>query len=307
MEQLLRARVITEHKASYVLSYAGGIVDATLRGSFHEDEGTLFPKVGDYVQFTLLEDRKGIIESIENRKSIVMRKSAHDDTEQIMVANVDYVFVVMGMDADFNLRRLERYLVLSEQAHIKPIIILNKSDIADDVQQKTKAVEEIAQDTPVHVVSAKTGDGMEVFAQYLTQGVTGVLLGSSGAGKSTVTNYLLQKQVQETKGVRNADSRGRHTTTVRELFEVDTGGCLIDTPGMRELGFVSEEDTLSSTFHDIELLTYDCKFSNCDHVKSDGCAVQAAIEEGVIDDAHFQSYRKLQARQAETRSSRRRD
>jgi ribosome biogenesis GTPase len=303
----VRGRVITEHKASYVVSCDGSILDATLRGIFHEDEDVLFPKVGDYVQVTILEDGKGVIESVEERKSIVMRKSAHDDTEQIMVANVDFVFVVMGMDDDFNLRRLERYLVLSEQAHITPVIILNKADIATDVDEKKEAVLTVAQDTPVHVVSAKTGEGMEVFAQYLTQGATGVLLGSSGAGKSTITNYLLQSQVQETRGVRDTDSRGRHTTTVRELFQVDTGGYLIDTPGMRELGFVSEEDMVAGTFSDIEILACDCKFSNCDHVKSAGCAVQAAIEQGALDNAHFQNYLKLQARQAETRNARKRD
>lgn len=303
----VRGRIITEHKASYVVSCDRGILDATLRGIFHEDEDVLFPKVGDYVQVTILEDGKGVIESLEERKSIVMRKSAHDDTEQIMVANVDFVFVVMGMDADFNLRRLERYLVLSEQSHITPVIILNKADIATDVREKKEAVEGVAQDTPVHVVSAKTGEGMEVFKQYLTQGVTGVLLGSSGAGKSTITNYLLQSQVQETKDVRDTDSRGRHTTTVRELFQVDTGGYLIDTPGMRELGFVSEEDMVAGTFSDIEILACDCKFSNCDHVKSAGCAVQAAIAQGDLDEAHFRNYLKLQERQAETRNARKRD
>lgn len=303
----VRGRIITEHKASYVVSYDNGILDATLRGIFHEDEDVLFPKVGDYVQVTVLEDGKGVIESLEARKSIVMRKSAHDNTEQIMVANVDYVFVVMGLDDDFNVRRLERYLVLSEQAHIKPVIILNKADIARDLEQQQAAVAAVAQDVPVHVLSAKTGAGMEAFAQYLGVGVTGVLLGSSGAGKSTITNYLLQRQAQETKDVRGSDSRGRHTTTVRELFQVDTGGYLIDTPGMRELGFISEEDMESGTFGDIERLAYDCKFSNCDHVKSAGCAVQEAIATGEIDEAHFKNFQKLQARQAETRNARRRD
>ena len=305
--ELIRARVITEHKASYILSHEGNVLDATLRGSFHDDEDTTFPKVGDYVLCTLLEDGKAVIESVEERKSVVVRKSAHDETVQVMVANVDYVFIVMGLDDDFNVRRLERYLVLSEQAHITPVIILNKADVAENVTQKQEAVQEVARDAAVCVVSAKTGAGMGVFAKYLTNEVTGVLLGSSGAGKSTITNYLLQERVQETQGVRQGDGRGRHTTTTRELFQVDAGGYLIDTPGMRELGFVSEEDIAQGTFRDIELLTYDCKFSNCDHVKSDGCAVQTAITAGEIDEAHFQNYLKLQAKEAETRSGRRRD
>lgn len=303
----MRGRVITEHKASYVLSYEGGVLDAMVRGSFHEGEDTLFPKVGDYVEYTLLEDGKAVIESVEERKSVVTRKSAHDDTVQVMVANVDYICIVMGLDGDFNVRRLERYLVLARQAHITPVIILNKADIAKGVAQKKESVQEIAHDTVVYVISAKTGDGMEVFAQYLTDGVTGVLLGSSGAGKSTITNYLLQNQVQQTKDVRSDDGRGRHTTTTRELFQVDSGGYLIDTPGMRELGFVSAEDITQGTFRDIELLAHDCRFNNCDHVKSTGCAVQAAIAAGELDADHFQNYLKLQAKEAETRVSRKRD
>lgn len=305
--QTHRGRVITEHKASYVVMADDREYIATIRGHFHEGLSTQFPKVGDYVVLTILEDEKAIIESIEPRVSELTRKSAHDDTIQVMVANVDYVFIVMGLDADFNVRRLERYLVLSEQAHITPVVILNKSDVVDDISRYLVQTQEVAGDAKVYAVSAKTGEGMEVFDTYLRDGATGVLLGSSGAGKSTITNHVLKESLQDTQLVRETDSRGRHTTTTRELFKVSSGGYLIDTPGMRELGFVSEEEITDGTFADIELITRVCKFSNCDHVKSAGCAVQDAIAKGVIGQKHFENYLKLQTRKAETRNARKRD
>lgn len=305
--QAVRGRVITEHKASYVVASDTHEYIATVRGHFHDEEDKRFPKVGDYVLLSVLEETKAVIESIEERTSEVVRKSAHDETIQVMVTNVDYVFIVMGLDDDFNLRRLERYLVLTEQAHITPVIILNKVDVVDDVALYVSQTKEIAKEVQVHAVSAKTGEGMEVFTQYLKDNATGVLLGSSGAGKSTITNHLLEHVLQETKSVRETDSRGRHTTTTRELFKLPSGGCLIDTPGMRELGFVTEEDMSDGTFSDVELLAYECKFPNCDHIKSAGCAIQTALVAGDLDQKHFNNYLKLQQRNAETRSSRKRD
>lgn len=307
IEQTVRGRVITEHKASYIVSDDGHEYVATIRGHFHDEEEKRFPKVGDYVVMSVLEEEKAVIESIEERSSEVVRKSAHDDTIQVMVTNVDYVFIVMGLDDDFNLRRLERYLVLTEQAHITPVVILNKVDVIDDVELYLSQTKEVAKDVQVYAVSAETGEGMEVFAEYLKDGATGVLLGSSGAGKSTITNYVLKEDLQDTKSVRETDSRGRHTTTTRELFKLPSGGYLIDTPGMRELGFVSEEDMSDGTFSDIDLLTYECRFPNCDHVKSTGCAVQTALAEGTLDQKHFDNYMKLQQRNAETRPARKRD
>jgi len=305
--QTIRGRVITEHKASYVVVADNQEYVASIRGHFHDEENKRFPKVGDYVVMSVLEEEKAVIESIEERTSEVVRKSAHDDTIQVMVANVDYVFIVMGLDDDFNLRRLERYLVLTEQAHITPVVILNKLDVIDDIALYMRQSKEVAKDVDVYAVSALTGEGMEVFAEYMKDGATGVLLGSSGAGKSTITNYVLKEVLQDTKSVRETDSRGRHTTTTRELFKLPSGGYLIDTPGMRELGFVSEEDISDGTFSDVDLLTYDCRFPNCDHIKSAGCAVQAALANGTLDQKHFDNYLKLQLRNAETRPARKRD
>lgn len=307
IEQTVRGRVITEHKASYVVAAEGDEYIASIRGHFHDEEEKRFPKVGDYVVMSVLEEEKAVIESIEERSSEVVRKSAHDDTIQVMVTNVDYVFIVMGLDDDFNLRRLERYLVLTEQAHITPVVILNKVDVISDIALYLQQTKEVARGVQVYAVSAKTGAGMEVFAEYMKDGATGVLLGSSGAGKSTITNYLLAEVRQDTKSVRETDSRGRHTTTTRDLFTLPSGGYLIDTPGMRELGFVSEEDMSDGTFSDVDLLTYECKFTNCDHIKSAGCAVQIALADGTLDQKHFDNYLKLQQRNAETRPARKRD
>jgi len=305
--QTIRGRVITEHKASYIVVADDAEYVATVRGHFHDEEEKRFPKVGDYVILSVLEEEKAVIESIEPRTSEVVRKSAHDDTIQVMVANVDYVFIVMGLDDDFNLRRLERYLVLTEQAHITPVVILNKVDVVEDVDVYLRQTKEVVKNVQVFAVSAKTGEGMDIFATYLKDGATGVLLGSSGAGKSTITNHVLKETLQATKSVREVDSRGRHTTTTRELFKLPSGGYLIDTPGMRELGFVHEEDMSDGTFSDVELLTYQCTFPNCDHIKSAGCAVQESLDNGTLDQKHFENYLKLQKRNAETRPARKRD
>lgn len=305
--QTIEGRVVVEHKASYGVLSDGVEYVATVRGHFHEGEARDFPKVGDYVVLTVLEEGKGVIETVLPRSSEVVRKSAHDDTPQVIVANIDVMFIVMGLDADYNLRRLERYLVLAKQSDVEPVVILNKSDVTNDVSGRIAEVEAVSGGVAVHAVSAKSGSGMGVFSTYFTQSVTAVLLGSSGAGKSTITNYLLSETAQDTQAVRSDDSRGRHTTTTRELFSLPSGGFLIDTPGMRELGFVSEEDATEGAFSDVELRAYDCKFSNCDHIKSAGCAVQAAIAAGEIDQKHFDNYLKLQARDAETRPSRKRD
>jgi len=303
-EQLQIGRVITEHKASYVVLVCGKQYTAHVRGCFHQQEDKKFPKVGDYVELAFLDDNKVVIEKILPRTSEVVRKSAHDETVQVIVANIDYVFIVMGVDNDFNLRRLERYLAISNQAHITPVVILNKSDIAVDIDMYISQTKAIIGDVAVHAVSAKKGDGMEVFNLYLQNGKTGVLLGSSGAGKSTIINHLLKDTVQKIKDVRVHDSRGRHTTTVRQLFELPSTGFLIDTPGMRELGFIKKDD-IGDTFSDIELLASKCRFPNCDHIKSDGCRVQEALQKKEIDQKHFDNYLKLQDRKAETRPARR--
>lgn len=289
---MTRGRVTEVHRTNYTVEIAGENYIATTRGAFHV-EGD-FPKVGDYVTATLLADQKAVIETIEERHSVIKRRGAEDDEVQIIAANVDLIIIVMGLDGDFNSSRLERYLLLSKQSDIAPIVVLNKADLLEDVAVYVAQVQEIAGEVPVYAVSAKTGDGLQAVARHITPTTTAVLLGSSGAGKSTITNWLLQEDRQAVREIRADDSHGRHTTTSRQLFSLPSGGYLIDTPGMRELGVLDTDDTdEQAVFERISLFASQCRFHNCDHEKSAGCAVLAAVESGELSAREFHNYQKL--------------
>jgi ribosome biogenesis GTPase / thiamine phosphate phosphatase len=286
------ARVIQEHKTNFVIDAQGREYIATVRGSFF-NEGT-FPKVGDYVLYSEVADDKAVIEEVLPRTSTITRKAAETGEEQVIVANVDVVFIVMGLDGDFNLSRLERYLLLAKQGNVQPVVILNKSDIVEDIESYIDQVTQIVDGVPVYAVSAATGLNMESLLKHLEGDVTAVLLGSSGAGKSTITNWLVRGATQQVQPVRGDDSKGRHTTTFRQLFVLPKGGYLIDTPGMRELGVLSTQEDESAVFEQIETLAQQCRFANCDHDKSAGCAIVEAIEKGEISERQLNSYQKLQ-------------
>lgn len=285
-------RVTEAHRSHYTVLVDGLEKLATVRGSFHT-EGE-FPKVGDYVSLELLADEKAVIEAIEPRRSIIKRRGAEDDEVQVIAANVDLIIIVMGLDGDFNISRLERYLLLAQQSEIEVIIVLNKTDIATDLAAQVTAVTTVAGNVPVYAVAARTGDGLAAVAQHITTMTTAVLLGSSGAGKSTITNWLLQEDRQAVRETRVDDARGRHTTTSRQLFSLPSGGFLIDTPGMRELGVLDAdtEDELA-VFEHIEKLARECRFRDCDHEKSAGCAVLAAVALGNLSQREFHNYQKL--------------
>ncbi len=287
-----KGRIIEEHKTKYMVSLDGAVVTATVRGSFFEAEA--FPKVGDYVMCEKISDDKAVIEEIVPRTSSISRTAVETGAIQTIVANVDFVFIVIGLDNDFNVSRLERYLLLAAQSNIAPVIILNKLDVADRIDQCLEKVASVAQDIPVHAVSATTGEDMSELLQYFNDETTVVLLGSSGAGKSTITNWLLSEDVQEVGEVRGDDSRGRHTTISRQLFAIPHGGYLIDTPGMRELGVIntSVEDE-EEVFKIIDKFSGQCKFTDCDHEKSVGCAVLTALKNGDISERQLSNYRKL--------------
>lgn len=289
------ARVTEEHKTNYVIldTDNGNELVSTVRGSFFDEQ--TFPKVGDFVLYEDIDGDKAVIEHIVPRTSSVVRKLVHTGHPQTIVANVDVIFIVMGLDNDFNLSRLERYLLLAQQSEVKAVVVLSKADVVEDSLEYVCSATEVVGDVPVYAVSALTGGGMEALLTQITTDTTVVLLGSSGAGKSTITNWLLQEDKQKVNTVRTDDNRGRHTTTSRQLFSIPTGGYLIDTPGMRELSVLDstagDEETV---FLRIEELSRQCKFSNCDHDKSDGCAVLDAIKEGEISDRQLQNYHKLQ-------------
>jgi ribosome biogenesis GTPase len=206
------------------------------------------------------------------------------------------MFIVIGLDADFNLNRLERYILLAEQSKILPILLLNKCDVVDDVTEYMLLTSQRFPTVTNHVISAVTGYNMEILYKYLPKGTTVVLLGSSGAGKSTITNWLLNHKQQEVRNVREDDSHGRHTTTSRQLFLLPCGAYLIDTPGIRELGLLGEVE--GDTFLDIELIANKCQFTKCDHVKTKGCAVVEAVTSGIISQKQIDNFLKLKREKA---------
>lgn len=286
-------RIIAEHKTNFRISDSGKEFLATVRGSFFDTDN--FPKVGDNVLYTELPEDKVVIEKILPRSSSITRRSAGTGEPQVIVANVDTIFIVMGLDGDFNLSRLERYLLLAKQSAVEAIVVLNKSDVIENVEEYIDVAKTVSGLTPVYAVSALTGQNMEMLLSHVSQNMTAVLLGSSGAGKSTITNWLLQTEKQSVKKVREDDSRGRHATTSRQLFLLPNGGYLIDTPGMRELGMSgSTAEDESAVFTEIEALSRQCKFTNCDHEKSKGCAVLAAIEAEEVSERQVQNFHKLQ-------------
>lgn len=294
-------RVGLEYRGNYRLYTEYGELPAVLSGQLrHQAQGLeAYPAVGDWVVARLHDDAThATIHHVLPRQSQFVRKAAGARTEaQVVAANVDTVFLVSGLDHDFNLRRIERSLVMAWESGANPVILLNKADECDDVEEAVAGVAGVAPGVSVIPISALTGYGVEALAAYLQPGYTVALIGSSGVGKSTLTNFLLGKCVQETQAVRADDQRGRHTTTHRHLLQLPSGALLIDTPGMRELQLWSGSEGLEATFSDVDALAEQCRFRNCQHGQEPGCAVQAAIASGELDSSRFRSYQKLQREQ----------
>lgn len=296
--EYIAGRIALEHKSSYLLYTDMGEVTGTLSGKLrHQVANTQErPAIGDWVVIQArAAEKTATIHQVLPRKSQFSRKKPGAKTEaQIVAANVDTIFLVTGLDQDFNLRRIERYLMLTWESGANPVIVLNKADLCQTVEQRIDQVEAIAAGVPICVLSAVQQQGLDELDQYLGLGQTVALLGSSGVGKSTITNQLLGNQVQTVQSVRQKDDRGKHTTTHRELFLLPQGGLLIDTPGMREVQVWAGEDSLQETFADIEMLTSQCRFRNCRHDDEPGCAIQQALEDGSLDESRLLNYQKLQ-------------
>tara|TARA_B100000508_G_scaffold59047_1_gene45825 strand:+ start:3038 stop:4030 length:993 start_codon:yes stop_codon:yes gene_type:complete len=288
-------RVIEVHRTNIIVKSGDNEFTATVRGTFHQDGE--FPKVGDNVVFEKLTDDQAVITKVLERKNVIARRAADSDEEQIIVTNVDLVGVVMGLDGDFNISRLERYLQLAAQSETKVVVILNKKDVAADFDNQVREVKSAAGDVPVLTTAAVTGEGLEELKSFFSAGTTAVLLGSSGSGKSTITNWLLEENRQIVQEIREDDSRGRHTTTSRQLFALPNGGFIIDTPGMRELGMIGDESSDTELWQRVGSMVEQCRFRNCDHDKSAGCAVLAAVESGRLTSREVKQYLKLQAEQ----------
>jgi ribosome biogenesis GTPase len=304
------ARVVAVHKETSIVRGADGVDrPAIVSGRFRYDAlaPSEYPAVGDWVALEPRHPEAGpddpaVIASILPRRSAFRRQAAdstrrgglnlHD--EQVIAANIDVAFIVAGLDGDFNLRRLERYLAVAWSSGVDPVIVLNKADIAEDLPGRLVAVEAIAPGVTVVIVSALTGDHVADLAPYLGAGRTAVVLGSSGVGKSTLVNALLGEERQATASVREDDSRGRHTTTHRELFVLPTGALLIDTPGIRSLEVAGADEGIETAFDDVATLAEQCRFNDCRHDGEPGCAVQAAITAGDLPEARLASFRKLE-------------
>ena len=289
-------RIVVQQRGGYRLVTEAGEVDArasgTLLKSASDEER---PTAGDWVA---LEARPGettaLVRHVLPRRTAFIRRSVRGGA-QVVAANVDVAFLVMSLNADLNLRRLERYLATTYESGAEPVIVLTKADLMDDVSEVVTQVEAIAFGAPVLVVSSKTGRGLEAVAEHLPPGRTAVLLGSSGAGKSTLLNALYGQERMATREIREDDGRGRHTTTHRELVLLPSGGLILDTPGMRELGLWDADAGVSAVFEDVEALAGQCRFSDCTHNREPGCAVRAAIENGELPEARLHAYEKLQA------------
>jgi ribosome biogenesis GTPase len=292
-------RVFLQHNRALMLYTTEGetLAETTGRLRFRARGAEDLPAVGDWVAFRRVagEGKAKVHEILPRRSKFSRRAAGSDVAEQIVAANVDTVFLVTGLDNDYNPRRVERYLIMAWESGAEPVVVLNKADLVEDAEGMRGEIGRVAPGVPVLTLSAKRGEGVEQLLPYVARGRTVALMGSSGTGKSTITNRLLGAEVQRTQEVRLADARGRHTTTHRELFVLPGGGLVLDTPGMRELQLLVSERGLRETFEEIEAAAALCRFTDCGHEGEPGCAVREALDEGRIDPERYQNYRKMQA------------
>jgi ribosome biogenesis GTPase len=291
------ARVVLASGSSFRLIGSSGERRGTLAGRLLHDaeSAAAIPAVGDWVAVRAAGDDGARIERVLGRRAQLSRKVAGRRTrEQVVAANVDVVFVVMGLDGDFSVRRLERLLALVWESGARPVVLLNKLDLCGDPAARRAEVEGAAMGAPVLMLSCLDNDGVGAVTTHLKPRETAVLVGSSGVGKSTLINRLLGEAVQKTREVREGDDRGRHTTSHRELFRLPGGALLIDNPGIREVQLWSGEDSLRRTFEDVAGLAAECRFRDCLHESETGCAVLSAVEAGALPAARLESYRALQ-------------
>lgn len=296
------ARIVTTYRDRYeVLCNKGRTYARLKKGTYYDNPDAIYPTIGDFVLINWNDMGDSTITETLKRRSSFSRVSSsadrnhelHKQHEQLVAANFDYVFILQSLNDNFNLRRIERYLALSWQSGAVPVIVLTKSDLINDVEEYIYQVESVAIGVDVYAISCKTGEGLDKLKKYFSAGKTLVFLGSSGVGKSTLVNKLMGEEVMRTGEIREEDSRGRHTTTNRQLLMLPTGAMVIDTPGMRELGMWEASEGLDKTFQDVEQFLGMCKFSDCTHTNEPGCKILEAIDNGKLSQERYDSYLKL--------------
>jgi ribosome biogenesis GTPase len=287
--------VVGHEKNLYRLSVGGRHYAATMRGrlQFQAADAAALPVIGDVVRGQISGER-AVIEGIEPRRSLIARQAAGGKGAQPLAANVDFVLIATSLNQDLNFNRLDRYLTLAFDSGAQPVLVLTKRDLNPDWAALKAECETRAPGVAVAAVSAQEEGSWAQLAPFVSEGKAAVLLGSSGVGKSTLTNRLLGSDLLDTGGIRFDDDKGRHTTTSRSMWPTHTGGWIIDTPGMRELQMLDHEEGLARTFADVEELFGHCRFRDCNHFKEPGCAVKAALEEGALAWERWESYGKLQ-------------
>lgn len=299
---LLPARIVAEHKGMFEAVCAQGFVRARVKASEYGERGAQeYPATGDEVALRINPSGESLIVRTLPRRSQFVRSdfSGHAAgyvktiKRQVIAANFDTAFILCSLNRDFNLQRVARYLVVVRESGAEPVVLLTKRDLVDDVTEQEARAKKEARGAPVYCVSAVTGEGLSALDAYVRAGRTGVFLGSSGVGKSSLINALAGEELMDTGEIREHDARGRHTTTHRQILRLPSGALVIDTPGMRELGMWDAREGLRETYADIEALAAQCRFGNCRHGNEPGCAVRRAIESGALDARRLDGYRKL--------------
>ena len=291
-------RVAIENKSNFNLYTVHGELTGEISGRFHYNAKATsdYPAVGDWVVIRIIPgESKAIIEHVLRRKNKFSRKAAGDTTdEQIIAANADLIFIVTSLNQDINLRRIERYLTLASENNAVPVLILSKSDVCENEEEKISEVSSIAAGIDIHSISAKENIGIEELKKYFSDNRTVAVVGSSGVGKSTLINCLTGSDEMEVSEIGLYKDKGRHTTSHRELLLIEGGGLIIDTPGMREIQLWEGNEGMGETFADVEEISVMCRFTDCRHDTEPGCAIKKAIEEGILTEERFNNYVKLQ-------------
>ena len=294
---LTPGRVAVQHRGAYDVLTEHGELRCDVAGRLYDESASPadLPAVGDWVAVAARPgESSGTVQAVLPRRTKFSRKTAWQAAEeQVLAANVDVVLIVTSLNEDLNLRRLERYLTLAWESGARPVFVLTKADLAEDVEAAVQEVEAIAFGVPVVAISSVTGAGLDTLRSHLGAGVTAALLGSSGVGKSTLVNTFAGEELLATREIRD-DGRGRHTTTRRELIQLPDGSLVIDTPGMREIQLWVADEGLEEAFEDVTELFARCRFSDCSHDSEPGCAVKEAIAEGTLSTERWESYLKLQ-------------